>query len=266
MSQLARVLIVAGSDCSGGAGIQADIKAVTALGGYAMTAITAITVQNTVGIAGIHEIPCETVADQMRVCLGDIGADVIKTGMLATAPAIEAVCAVIDAHARDVPLVVDPVMVSKGGTRLLDSSAMTALKAALILRASVITPNIPEAEVLSGIAIHSLSDVEKAGELLLSLGPKAVLIKGGHLPLPQVHDTLITPQGHEVYTSTRIETRATHGTGCTLASALATRLGQGLSLHAAVGSAISYVHQAIQKAPGFGKGHGPLNHAWAIRP
>ena len=261
-----RVLIIAGSDSGGGAGIQADIKAVTALDGFAMTAIAALTAQNTEGVFGIHAVPVDFVRLQMRLCLGDLGADCVKTGMLATAEMIDGVVAELDANATAVPLVVDPVMVAKGGDRLLAEDATTALVERLLPRATLITPNLPEAEVLTGMRVSGLDDMALAGRRLLAKGVKAVLMKGGHLPGPKATDLLVTPQGVETLESARIATRHTHGTGCTLASAIATGIAQGLSITDSVRRARAYVLEAIRTAPGYGKGHGPLNHSHTVKP
>jgi hydroxymethylpyrimidine/phosphomethylpyrimidine kinase len=259
-----RVLIVAGSDSGGGAGIQGDIKTVTALTGYAATAITALTAQNTLGVFGIHPVPVEFIALQMRLVLDDIGADAIKTGMLHSAEVINTVADVIEELGGDIPLVVDPVMVAKGGDRLLQEAATHALQAKLVARADMVTPNVPEAEVLTGTTIRDLHDMRHAARLLLSLGPRAVLVKGGHLEGETVTDLLMTNDGEEVFTSRRIDTVHTHGTGCTLASAIATGLAQRMTVPEAVTRARNYVDQAIRTAPGFGHGHGPLNHAWTV--
>ena len=261
-----RVLIVAGSDSGGGAGIQADIKTVTALGGYAATAVTALTAQDTLDVHEIFEVPAAFVARQMEVVLADIGADAIKTGMLLSAPIIEAVADCLEAHAADIPLVVDPVMVAKSGAELLEPSANQALKARLILRASVITPNVSEAEILSGLTIGSVDDMTRAASTLLTLGPRAVLLKGGHLPGHVINDVLASGDGIEVFQAPRIESPHTHGTGCTLASALATGLAQGLTLRNAVVRARAFVHEALRRAPGLGAGHGPLDHTHTVRP
>lgn len=260
-----RVLVVAGSDSGGGAGIQADIKTITALGGYAATAITALTVQNTTGVHGIHDVPTDIITAQMRVVLDDIGADAVKTGMLHRPDIIEAVAAELAAR-PPIPLVVDPVMVAKGGARLLEAEALHALRTALIRIAAVLTPNAPEAEALTGFSVESLDDMRRAAEMLLTLGAGAVLLKGGHLPGETVHDVLVWPDGEETFSAPRIETRHTHGTGCTLASALAAGLAQGLDVRAAVARAHAYVQEAIRTAPGFGSGHGPLNHAHTCAP
>jgi hydroxymethylpyrimidine/phosphomethylpyrimidine kinase len=264
--KLGRVLIVAGSDSGGGAGIQADIKTVTALGGYAMTAVTAVTVQNTTGVTGIHHVPADIVRGQMRACLDDIGADAIKTGMLADSDVIEAVAAELEVRASGIPVVIDPVMIAKGGTRLVVNGAVDAIKRQLLPRAALITPNVPEAQSLLGTSIESVDGMLRAAERLLSFGAKAVLLKGGHMRDSTVTDVLVTNQGHETLTHPRIETQHTHGTGCTLASAIACGLAQGLDLLAAVKRARAFVWEAIRTAPGFGKGHGPLNHAHTVRP
>lgn len=262
-----RVLIIAGSDSGGGAGIQADIKAVTCLGGFAMSAITALTAQNTQGVSGIHDVPEDFIKEQMRVVLDDLGADCIKTGMLGKSSAIHAICEGLEAWATDVPLVVDPVMVAKGGASLLAKDAIATLKERLIPKAFLLTPNVPEAEVLSGREIKDSSDMIAAAEEIFKLGPQAVLMKGGHLEDTggMVYDYLLTQNGiNEIFSSPRIETRHTHGTGCTTASALACSLAQGMDLIGATRRSRDYVHQAIASAPGFGKGHGPLNHAHTV--
>ena len=259
-----RILIVAGSDSGGGAGIQADIKAVSALGGYAATAISALTAQNTQGVFGIHPVPPAFVRQQMELVLDDIGADVVKTGMLATVAIIEAVAASLDSHAKGVKLVVDPVMVAKGGASLLADDATRALTDLLVRRAALITPNIPEAEVLLGRPIAGVAAMERAACDLLALGCDAVLLKGGHLEGDDLVDILAQPFGVTIFSSRRIATTSTHGTGCTLASAIACGLAQGMELTAAVGRARTYVRRAIETAPGLGHGHGPLNHLHAI--
>jgi len=259
-----RVLVVAGSDSGGGAGIQADIKAITAMGAYAATAITALTAQDTEGVRAVHPVPLDFVALQIRMSLDDIGADCLKTGMLADAPTIEAVC---DALAGSgLPLVADPVMVATSGARLLDPSAVETLKRRLLPLATLLTPNLPEAEVLSGMAIPDAEAMTRAAELMLTLGVPAVLLKGGHLPGPVLRDVLATEDGVEVFESPRIDTRHTHGTGCTLASAIAAGIAQGMPLRDAVARARAYVAAAIRAAPGLGRGHGPLDHAVTLDP
>jgi hydroxymethylpyrimidine/phosphomethylpyrimidine kinase len=255
-----RVLIVAGSDSGGGAGIQADIKTVTVLGGYAATAITALTAQSTEGVFGVHGVPPDFIRDQMRLVLGDIGADCIKIGMLHSAAVIEAVAAVLEKEGAGVPVVLDPVMVAKGGAPLLEADAVAAYRASLPRLATVMTPNLPEAEELLGRDIGGVEDMESAASELRRLGAAAVLLKGGHLVGDTVVDLLASETGTRRFENPRIETRHTHGTGCTLASAVAAGIARGLALDEAVAQAIDYVHGAIAEAPGFGRGHGPLNH------
>jgi hydroxymethylpyrimidine/phosphomethylpyrimidine kinase len=260
-----RVLIVAWSDSGGGAGIQADIKTVTMLGAFAATAITALTAQNTLGVFGVLAIAPDFIRQQIEVVLDDIGADAVKTGMLHDAAVIETVVAVLAARAAGVPLVVDPVMVAKGGAPLIEPGAIEALKQLLLPRAAVLTPNLPEAEILVGRSIDSLAAMRRAADALLALGAHAVLLKGGHLAGATVHDVLATQAGQRIWDSPRIDTRHTHGTGFTLASAIAAGLAQGLAIEASVERARDYVHRAIASAPGIGRGHGPLDHAHPLR-
>jgi hydroxymethylpyrimidine/phosphomethylpyrimidine kinase len=262
----ARVLAIAGSDSGGGAGIQADIKTISALGGYAMTAITALTAQNTQGVFGVHAAPPGFIRQQIRLVLEDIGADAIKTGMLHSAEVIGAVVEEVARLAPDLPLVVDPVMVAKGGHPLLEPSAIAAVRELLLPRAALLTPNLPEAEALAGRTIAGTEDMAEAGRALLRLGAGAVLMKGGHLEGPDVTDLLVTRSGVRRFSHPRRETSSTHGTGCTLASAIATGLGQGLALEAAVERGIGFVLAAMAQAPGLGKGHGPLAHTITVRP
>ena len=258
-----RVLVVAGSDSGGGAGIQADIKAITALGAYAATAITALTAQDTLGVHGVLPVPPDFLRQQMELALADPGADVIKTGMLGDAGTVELVCDVLEAAPR-LPLVADPVMVAKGGHKLLADAAIERIVRRLLPLASIVTPNIPEAEALTGMAIPDAAAMPRAAAALLALGAPAVLLKGGHMEGPEVADLLTMP-GEEIWLrGPRIDTRHTHGTGCTLASAIAAGLAQGLALPRAVARAHAYVQAAIARAPGFGKGHGPLNHAVTV--
>lgn len=260
-----RVLIVAGSDSGGGAGIQADIKTVTALGGYAMTAITALTAQNTTGVHGIHDVPADFVAEQMRLALTDIGADCVKTGMLHRADVIEAVVATLREYAAGVPVVVDPVMVAKGGHALLAPEATLAMRHGIVPLATIVTPNVPEAEALTGTTIRDENDAAQAARMIATLGPKAILMTGGHLTGETVTDFFLHDEKiFEVFQSPRIETPHTHGTGCTLASAIATGIAQGMTLRNAVIRARRYVYRAIQTAPGLGHGHGPLDHGHSI--
>jgi hydroxymethylpyrimidine/phosphomethylpyrimidine kinase len=262
-----RVLIIAGSDSGGGAGIQADIKTVTMLGGYAATAITAITVQNTLGVTGVVGIDPAVVEAQGLAVLDDIGADAIKTGMLADSATVEAAARLID-HANlggAVPAVIDPVMVAKGGASLLADQAVAAVKALMIPRAALLTPNAPEAAVLTGLAVEDLEDLRAAGRALLGMGARAVLMKGGHVAGGTVTDLLMTPTSERLFSAPRLDSRHTHGTGCTLASACAVGLAQGLALEDTVQRAIDYVRGAIKAAPGLGAGHGPLDHGWMLR-
>ncbi len=261
-----RVLIVAGSDSGGGAGIQADIKAVTAMGGFAATAITALTAQNTLGVHGVVPVDPAFIAQQIEVVLTDIGADALKTGMLHSAEVIATVVASLRKHAPGVPLVVDPVMVAKGGHRLLLGEAEAALRDMLLPMAALLTPNLPEAEVLVGFPVRVEADMRRAADRLMALGARAVLMKGGHLEGDRVIDLLVHDGKVERFEDARIPSRSTHGTGCTLASATAAGLAQKMSLRDAVARARSYVRKAIETAPGFGRGHGPLNHAVTVPP
>jgi hydroxymethylpyrimidine/phosphomethylpyrimidine kinase len=260
-----RVLIVAGSDSGGGAGIQADIKAVTMQGAFAATAITALTAQNTEGVHGVLPIDPAFIRQQMEVVLDDIGADAIKTGMLHDEAVIETVASVLAERAPETPLVLDPVMVAKGGAPLIQTEAIGALKSRLVPRAAVLTPNLPEAEILAGRVITDIGAMREAARALLDLGCRAVLLKGGHLAGDTVHDILASETGSTEWTSPRIKSRHTHGTGCTLASAIAAGIAQGMPVIAAVERARDYVQRAIESAPGFGRGHGPLDHAYSLQ-
>lgn len=260
-----RVLSIAGSDSGGGAGIQADIKAITALGAYAATAVTSITVQNTLGVSDIHPVPTAIISAQIRAVLEDIGADAIKTGMLATGDVIETVVEALRAQGQSVPLIVDPVMVAKGGASLLAGDAIGALRTLMLPLADLVTPNLPEAEALSGRKISTVHDMHQAARLILELGPKAVLLKGGHLQGDHVIDVYVGHDSTHEWMSPRIITDHTHGTGCTLASAIATGFAQGMNAIDSISRGRAYVLQAIRTAPGFGNGHGPLNHAHTVR-
>jgi len=259
-----RVLICAGSDSGGGAGIQADIKTVTALGGFATTAITALTAQNTMGVSSIIEVPINFLLEQIRVVLSDLGADCIKTGMLHNVQVIEAVSEAIEKDGEKKYLVVDPVMVAKGGHELLELSALHALKSHMIVRADLLTPNIPEAELLTGLEISDIDTMRRAAYAILEMGSKAVLLKGGHLKDETLTDILVTKDAEKTYSGPRLLTKHTHGTGCSMASAVATGIAQGDTLEMAVQRAKAYVFTAIKTAPQFGKGHGPLNHAHTV--
>lgn len=262
-SSAGRVLIIAGSDSGGGAGLQADIKAVTMMGGYAATAVTAITVQNTLGVHDVHPLPLDLVEAQSRAVLDDIGADAIKTGMLGSRETVERVAAIL--ATTDAPAVIDPVMVAKGGASLLDADAVEAMRQLLIPRAALLTPNAPEAAILTGLEVADLDGQRRAGEALLAMGAAAVLMKGGHVPGDTVVDLLMTPNGETALEGPRFDTRHTHGTGCTLASACAAGLALGKPLEIAVAEAWAYVAEAIRRAPGLGGGHGPLDHGWPLR-
>lgn len=265
-SPTGRVLVIAGSDSGGGAGIQADIKAVMALGGFATTAITALTAQNTRGVASVLPVPREFLAAQIDAVLSDIGADAIKTGMLPDTASIETVAAMLDGAARRLPFVMDPVMVATSGDRLQGAEALSALRSLLLPRATLITPNIPEAELLLGRPIADEAAQRAAAIDLLATGAQAVLVKGGHLPGEQVIDLLATAAGIIAIRGPRIDSTSTHGTGCTLASAIAAGLAQGMALEAAIRRARAYVAEAIRAAPGLGQGHGPLGHGVTVDP
>ncbi len=261
-----RVLIVAGSDSGGGAGIQADIKTVTALGGYAATAITALTAQDTHDVHEVVGVAPAFIRRQMEVVLADIGADAVKLGMLHDGPVIEAVCEVLESAGAGIPVVADPVMVAKGGARLLSEDAVATLRSRLLPLARIVTPNVPEAEVLAGMPIARPPDGPEAAARILGLGVEAVLLKGGHMAGETVTDLLVTARSSHAFEHPRIETTSTHGTGCTLASAIATGIAQGRDLEDAVGRAIEYVQEAIRRAPGYGSGHGPLDHGHTVMP
>jgi len=232
------------------------------LGAFATTAITALTAQNTLGVEEVMPVEARFVALQMKAVLSDIGADAIKTGMLGTARVVEAVAGVCESLGFGIPLIVDPVMVAKGGARLLDKDAHDALILRLLPLASLLTPNVPEAEILTGMSIKTPRDLERAADALLALGPSAVLMKGGHLEGDTVVDLLRTADGAQhTFEGPRIASRSTHGTGCTLASGIAAGIAEGLTLEGAVARAREYVVRAIQQAPGLGRGHGPLEFA-----
>jgi hydroxymethylpyrimidine/phosphomethylpyrimidine kinase len=258
-----RVLTIGGSDSSGGAGVQADIKTVTMLGGYVASAITAVTVQDTNRVYAIHSIPPELVIAQARAVLDDIGADAIKTGMLGGKAVVEALADLFAGMA--VPIVVDPVMAATTGVALLEADALEAMRDRLVPLAALLTPNAPEAERLTGLKVATTDDLRRAGEVLLGMGARAVLMKGGHVPGESVIDVLMTPAGETLFSSDRIATRHGHGTGCTLASACATGLAQGFDLHDAVARAHAFVAEAIRHAPGLGAGHGPIDQSWPLR-
>src|SRR5688572_9968010 len=261
-----RVLIVAGSDSGGGAGIQADIKTVTALGGYAMTAITAVTVQNTLGVTNVHAVPPEIVREQIEAVMSDLGADTWKIGMLGSADHVRAVMEAWYAAGDGAPVVLDPVMIAKGGASLLAEDAIAIIRDELMPIAAIVTPNAPEAEALAGVDVRDLDGQINAADILVNqLGAWSALVKGGHLEGDTIRDVLLTREGYRVFESPRIDTRATHGTGCTLASAIAAYNALGEPLEPSVEKARAYVMEAIRRAPGFGKGHQPLGHGWPCR-
>ena len=262
ISPVPKVMTIAGSDSGGGAGIQADLKTFAAMGTYGASVLTAITAQNTVGVAGVHEIPVEMVAAQIEAVLSDIGADAVKTGMLSSSDIIETVAREL-AHFRVDRLVVDPVMVAKSGDRLLREEAVDALRRSLLPLATVVTPNIPEAETLTEMSIESREDARRAAEKIVYMGAKSVVVKGGHLPGPPV-DLLYDGREFQEFSATRIETRNTHGTGCTFASAIAAGLAKGMDVTDAVMSAKEYVTEAIRRSFNVGQGHGPLNHFYKL--
>jgi hydroxymethylpyrimidine/phosphomethylpyrimidine kinase len=265
MKNPVRILSIAGSDSGGGAGIQADIKTVTALGGYAMTAITAVTVQDSTGVHGFHPVPPHIVAEQIRVVLADIGADAIKTGMLVSADCVLAVADALESYTA-LPVVIDTVMIAKGGTALLDDAGIEAMKTRLFPRAALVTPNAPEAARLTGIVVKNVDDLARAGIMLREMGARAVLVKGGHLVGETVTDVLVDEAGVHRFSGARIESASTHGTGCTLASAIAMGLAQGSSLQDAILRARGFVRKAIRGGLPFGQGTGPLNHLHGISP
>jgi hydroxymethylpyrimidine/phosphomethylpyrimidine kinase len=254
-----KILVIAGSDSSGGAGIQADIKTVTALGSYAMTAITAVTAQNTKGVKKINPISTKNVQKQITMILDDIGADGVKIGMLHNASIIKCVYSILKKYKLK-NIVLDPVMIAKGGTKLINNSSIKYLKKLLLPLSNLVTPNIPEAEVLIGGQISNKKDMIEAAKIILNMGSKNVLLKGGHLKSKMIYDILATKKGIKVFSKKKIKTRNTHGTGCTLSSALATCLSQKKNVFKSCKISLNYINQAITYAPGYGKGYGPLNH------
>ena len=253
-----RVLVIAGSDSSGGAGIQADIKTCAAFGAYATTAITAVTAQNTVGVQQVEYMPPELVRAQIRSVISDIGADVVKIGMLGTKEIIEVVAEEIEP--LDAFIILDPVAVATSGDALLKDDALSALKDTLLPLADLVTPNVPEAEFLTGLKIKDVDDLTPAGDALLKMNVYAALMKGGHLEGKSVVDVLVSEEGANIMSGPRIHSRHTHGTGCTLASAIAANMALGAPLEEALMSAREFVYQAIKTAPKLGQGNGPLNH------
>ena len=259
MKPNSKVLIIAGSDSSGGAGIQADIKTVTALGSYAMTAITAITAQNTTGVKSIISIPPKEISNQILFTVEDIKPDAIKIGMLHSNKVIDAVINSLKIIKVN-KIVLDPVMVAKGGTKLIDEKAIKLLKNKLVKRATLITPNIPEAEILTNVKITNKEDMIFAAYKLIEIGSKNVLIKGGHLTSSNVQDIFVSKSEIKIFKSRRYNTKNTHGTGCTLSSAITTFLSCGKPIKKSCELGIKYVSSGIKTNPKYGKGHGPINH------
>ena len=258
-----KVLIIAGSDSSGGAGIQADIKTVSALGCYAMTAITAVTVQNTTGVKSIIPIKPKEISNQIEFTARDIKPNAIKIGMLHSAKVISAVMKSL--KKIDIKkIVLDPVMVAKGGTKLINNEAIDEIKKKLMKKILLITPNIPEAELLTNTKINSLNDMIKAGQLLINLGAKNVLIKGGHLKTNEINDILLNKKIIKIFKNKKYKSKNTHGTGCTLSSAIATNLSCGKDLIKSCEQGIKYVNEAIKSNLNYGKGNGPINHLNSI--
>ena len=263
MKPKSKILIIAGSDSSGGAGIQADIKTVTSLGSYAMTAITAITAQNTTGVKSIISINPKDISNQIEFTVKDIKPDAIKIGMLHSASVINAVIKSLN-KIKIKKIVLDPVMIAKGGAKLLNDRAIKILKTKLIKKVSLITPNIPEAEALTNTIIKTKEDMIFAANKLLNLGAKNVLIKGGHLPSKIMQDIFLNKNKIAIFRNNKLSTKNTHGTGCTLSSAITTFFGCGKTLKKSCEMGIKYVNQAIGTEPNFGKGHGPINHLNSI--
>lgn len=258
---LGKVLTIAGSDSSGGAGIQADIKTISSLGSYAMSAITAITVQDTNMVSDVFSVPAHIVKSQILSVLGDIGADAIKTGMLMSPDIILNVGEALHDHGKGIPLVVDPVMMSTSGHMLLKPHSVRAMVREILPKTTLLTPNLAEASKLTGTELlKNMDDMRRAADDLLKMGPEAVLIKGGHLKGDILTDLLVTQNSETIFSSLRIPGKDNHGTGCTLASGIATGLAQGMELELAVRRAHSFVQKALENAPGFGSGCGPLNH------
>ena len=254
-----KILIIAGSDSSGGAGIQADIKTITSLGSYAMTAVTAVTAQNTQSIKSIIPIPPEEIKNQIIFTAKDIKPDAIKIGMLHSSKVVKEVIEALK-KIRINKIILDPVMVAKGGAELIDNNAIQALKKRLIKEVSLITPNIPEAEILTGTKIKNKKDMITAANRLINLGAKNVLIKGGHLSSKKVEDIFLNKSTFKVFSSLRYNTKNTHGTGCTLSSAITTFYSCGKTINKACELAIKYVNSAILTNPKYGRGNGPINH------
>ena len=263
MKLKSKILVIAGSDSSGGAGIQADIKTITSLGSYAMTAITAITSQNTTGVLSISKVPIDEIKRQIEFTSKDIRPDAIKIGMLHSTKVIETVISSLK-KIKVKKIILDPVMVAKGGTKLVDDKSIEIIKTKLMNRVSLITPNIPEAEILAQIKIKTTDDMIIAGKKLLGFGAKNVLIKGGHSKSNYIQDILLSQKKYKIFNHKRINTKNTHGTGCTLSSAIATYLSCGKPINKSCELGIKYVNHAIRSNLNYGKGHGPINHLNSI--
>ena len=259
-----KILIIAGSDSSGGAGIQADIKTVTALGSYAMTAITAVTIQNTIGVKSIVAIDPKDIFNQIIDTCKDIRPDAIKIGMLHSSRVIKSVLKALDIIKMK-KIILDPVMVAKGGAKLIDDKAIQLLKLRLIKKVSLVTPNIPEAEILTKTKILNKEDMIYAANKLLELGAKNVLVKGGHLKTKNVIDIFINKKDIKKFNNKRYKTKNTHGTGCTLSSAVTTFMSCGKPVKKSCELGIMYVNSAIKSNPKYGKGHGPINHLTSLK-
>ena len=263
MKPRSKILIIAGSDSSGGAGIQADIKTITSLGSYAMTAITAVTSQNTTGVQSIVGINPREISKQILFTCRDIKPDAIKIGMLHSESVIQSVINSLKLI-RVSKIILDPVMIAKGGARLINNKAIDILKKKLMRKVSLITPNIPEAEILTNLKIKNTQDMIKAAQFLLSIGAKNVLIKGGHLKSRVVKDILVNKKEINFFSNKKFKTNNTHGTGCTLSSAITTFFSCGKLLNKSCDLGIKYVNQSIRSNPNYGKGHGPINHLNSI--
>ncbi len=264
MKPKSKILIIAGSDSSGGAGIQADIKTVTALGGYAMTAVTAVTSQNTTGVKSVIAVPPKEIEKQILFTVKDIKPDAIKIGMLHSQDVIFSVIKALKV-VKAKKIILDPVMIAKGGYKLINDKAIKILKEQLIKKVNLITPNIPEAEVLTNMKIKNLDEMIKAANILLKFGVKNILLKGGHGKTKLMNDVFLNKKELKIFKNKKIKTKNTHGTGCTLSSAITTFFACGKDLNKSCELAIKYVNQSIRSNLNYGKGHGPINHLSSIK-
>ena len=264
MKPISKILIIAGSDSSGGAGIQADIKTITALGGYAMTAITAVTAQNTLGVKSVFPVKPKEIEKQILVTCKDIKPDAIKIGMLHSTKVIKSVIKSLN-KIKIKKIILDPVMIAKGGAKLINEHSVKILKKELLKRAYLITPNIPEAEILTNTKIKDLKDMKEASKILIKMGAKNVLLKGGHKKSKIVEDVYLGENGFKIFKNKKIKTINTHGTGCTLSSAIALFSSCGKPLKKSCELGIKYVNQSIKSNHNYGKGHGPINHLISIK-